>query len=168
MDILDFCKILNATGQPSGLDKAMINAEIQKRAEAEIREPGLSPQQLYTRYVTTTDAGRELFKAVGRAPDPRPAVQDLSNVRGPISAGESSRDLNALAQEMADKMKVSREKAYTALWVDPRRAELVARVKQEERDLQEWMRGQREPTQAAYDEYRRNWRLGRSPGSARM
>jgi hypothetical protein len=164
MDVLDFAKIQNRTRQLVGLDQGDYHSEIQKRAE-ETRSSHESEAQAYTRILLTPE-GKELYKAYRNAPvaaNPKPAVQDLKR----IQAGEATRDLEALAQEMADRMKVSREKAYTSFWTDPRRAELVAAVKQEERELAEWIKTQREPTQAAYDQYRRDWRLGRSKGSAR-
>jgi hypothetical protein len=162
-----FAKMIvdNGGTNPCGMYRQDFEGEIVRRAE---RRDGESAAQSFTRFITTDDVGKLLFKAAMLAPpraaNPKPAVQDLKR----IQAGEATRDLEALAQEMADKMKVSREKAYTALWTDPRRAELVAAVKQEERDLAEWMKTQREPTQEAYDQYRRDWRLGRSLGSARM
>jgi len=62
---------------------------------------------------------------------PRQAAQDLK----PEPAGEASAELERLARSMAKEKRYTYQRAYSELYTDPNRAELVARIKQEEAEL---------------------------------
>jgi hypothetical protein len=164
MGIETFAKILVDQGDPCGLDRQHFEDEITKRAE---RREGESAAQAFTRYATTTPDGRLLFKAAVMAP-PRQAAQDLPVPKKPLSAGEASDELNELARAMAKEKNLKFEQAFSALWTDPERAELVARVRREEAEQRTRVQDSRWPIRAAEREFARDWRLGRSSGSARM
>jgi hypothetical protein len=138
--------------------------EIVKRAP---QVPGLTQEQIFTRYVTTDATGRLLFKASVMAA-PRQAAQDLPVTQKPPSAGEASDELNELPRAMAKEKNLKFEQAFSALWTDPERAELVARVRREEAEQRARVQYSRWPIRAAEQEFSRDWRLGRSAGSRRM
>jgi hypothetical protein len=167
MDVRHFAKILVETGNQCGLDREDYHQALEKLATDAKRATESLPQA-YTRIATTTDEGRLLFKAIGVAP-PRQAAQDLpAPKRKPEPVGPASRELNELAAAMARQKGLSFEQSYERLWSSPDRAELVRRVKQEEAEQRAEVRRQRWPIAEAERENERDWRLGRTPGSARM
>jgi hypothetical protein len=127
-----FAKVAIASqGQTTGgQTRQDFENEIIKRAD---RRDGESSAQAFTRYATTTEDGKILFKAALLAP-PRQVVQDLP-AKKPESAGPASKELEDLARYMARSKKYTFQQAYSELYTDPERAELVARVKREEADL---------------------------------
>jgi hypothetical protein len=165
MDILDFAKILNATGEPGGLDKGDLHREIEKRAAA-ARLPHQSAQQAYVA-VLETPAGKELYKAMRAAPAPKSPPQDFVPRNTKPLPGPASEELSALARRLAKERRISYAQAYTRLITDPDNAELAARVRAEERQATAAVRDAREPIWQAERENERGWRLGYSRGSAR-
>jgi hypothetical protein len=142
-------------------------AEITKRAEA-TRSAGETIEKALTRIATTTEEGKLLFKASVMAP-PRQADQDLAPRKSPEPVGgPATAQLNAMARAMARDKGVSFESAFARLWSDPERAELIQRAKREIAEATREVKSQRWPIEAAERELEQNWRLGRSPGSARM
>jgi hypothetical protein len=99
-----------------------------------------------------------LFKAAMLAP-PRQAVQDLPvPKKRPEPETPAAKELDALAREMARAKKYSYEQAFSRLYTDPERAELVARVKREEADLKRRVADARFPLRDAEEESRtREW-----------
>jgi hypothetical protein len=75
--------------------------------------------------------------------------------------------MNALARKLARERRLSYQRAYTTLLTDPDNAELAARARDEERKATAAVRDARGSIWQAERENERNWRLGRSPGSAR-
>jgi hypothetical protein len=155
MDTVDFAKILNETGNPSGLNRDDFHRAIEKRAK-ETRLDGETSAQSYTRIATQTPEGRELFKAYGNAP-PRQAAQDLPVPKMPEPAGPASRELDELARWMAKDKGISFQQAHARLQADtdPQRKALVARVRREEMEATQRVREARSPITAATREYAR-------------
>src|SRR5271166_3585779 len=143
MDSRHFAKILVEQGIDCGQTRQHFENDISKRSEA-IRRPGESREQAWTRFATETDDGRLLFKAAMKAPPlepPQQAAQDLK----PEPAGPASEELERLARSMAREKRYSYQRAYSELYTDPDRAELVARVKREEAELRARVSAQRFP-----------------------
>jgi hypothetical protein len=166
MDNVDFAKILNTTGNACGRDRDDFHEEIEKRAAA-TRRAGESAEKAYTRYITETDAGRELFKAYRNAPagpEPVQAAQDVEDEPD----GDASRELRQMANAMANEMNITSAQATWRLMSDPRRQNLVRRVLAEERSASGKVREQRKPIRLAQEALEKPWRLGSSRGSARM
>jgi hypothetical protein len=160
MNMVNFAKILvEGTGHNCGLDRRDFELEIEKRAEA-IRAPGESRQQAFTKYATTTDDGRLLFKASLKAP-PRQAVQDLAPPKKP-DLTPAARELDELAREMARSKKYSYEQAFSRLYTDPERKALVERYNREQAELKTRVANQRFPLRDAEEESRtKDWARGR-------
>jgi hypothetical protein len=74
----------------------------------------------------------------------------------------------AMRAAPAPKRRISYQQAYSRLFTDEAHAELAARVREEERQATAAVCDAREPIWRAQEELEQNWRLGRSPGSARM
>jgi hypothetical protein len=156
MDIEHFCKILNTTGNACGLDKDIIHAEITKRA-IEASPGDESVAQAYTRFVTSTAAGREMLKAYRTAPvaaKPLQAPQEVEYKR------PNAADLDKEAREIADRDGVSLMQARLRAHTAALRRERDAAT----RDVKD----QRKPIADAERELERAWSVGRSPGSARV
>jgi hypothetical protein len=101
-----------------------------------------------------------LLKAALLAP-PRQAAQDIPVPKKPESAGPATRELEALARDMARSKRYSYEQAFSALYTDPERAELVQRVKREEAEQRRAVVAQRFPMRDAELESRTDaWRRG--------
>jgi hypothetical protein len=84
------------------------------------------------------------------------------------AGGAATSELNEMARAMAKEKNFSFEQAFSRLWSDPARAELVARAKREQDEATREVRDARWPIAAAEREFERDWSLGRSKGSARM
>jgi hypothetical protein len=99
-----------------------------------------------------------LFKAAMIAP-PRQAAQDFPLPKKPEAAGPASRELDALAREMARDKGISFQQAHAQLQsdTDPERKALVARVRREEMDATRMIRDQRWPITSAEREYERRF-----------
>src|SRR5262245_41170169 len=132
MDIRHFAKmvVLNGGTNALGMHRQDFEEAIAKRAET-TRAPGESRQQAFTKYATTTNDGRLLFKASLLAP-PRQAAQDIPVPKRPEPAGEASAELERLARFEAKAKGVKYEQAYARLLTSPEHRELVRRVKAEE------------------------------------
>jgi len=113
---------------------------------------------------------RALFKAAVHGPEPKQSPQDLVlPKKNPEPAGgPATEKLNELARFMSKDKGISFEQAFSRLWTDPSRASLVNRVKRERAEATRDAREQRWPIAAAEEELEQDWRLGRSPGSARL
>jgi hypothetical protein len=167
VDILGFAKILNNTGEASGFTRDDFHHEIQKRAAA-TRLSGETSAQAYTRVLLTPE-GKELYKAYRAAPAPVQAAQDFPLPKEkPEPAGPASREFDDLAHDMARKKGISFQQAHARLYTDPERAELVRRVKIEERDQTARVAASRSPIASATREFGRDGSLGRNPASGRM
>jgi hypothetical protein len=155
MDTLSFAKILNETGETCGLDRNRYHDEIEKRAR-ETRLEGETAAQSYTRVITQTPEGRELFKAYRRAPAPVQAAQDLVREK-PKAAGPASEELDELARAMSKDKGISFQQAHARLQSDtnPERKALVARVRREEMEATRTVREARWPITTATREYSR-------------
>jgi hypothetical protein len=164
---LVFAKCLVEDGNHCGITSDVYHNELEKLARANRRD-GESLQQSYVRMAEQTEKGALLLKAAIAAPKPKAAPQDLVPRSKPKPAGPASRELDEMAREMARAKKISFEQAHTALQTDPTRAELVARMRREEREATNRVASARWPIDVAEEEFEQNWRLGRSPGSARM
>jgi S-adenosylmethionine:diacylglycerol 3-amino-3-carboxypropyl transferase len=85
---------------------------------------------------------------------PPQRAQDLK----PEPAGPASEELDRLARSMAREKKYSYQQAFSRIYSDPERAELVARVRQEEAELRARVAAQRFPTRNAERESKtREW-----------
>jgi hypothetical protein len=167
MDYLDIAKHYNSTGDwnSCSLTSEDFHKAIERRAEA-IRRPGQSAAQAYTEILGTPE-GIALHAAYKRAPKPPvQAPQDTVTTMPP--AGPASAELERMAREMARSKGVSFQRAYTQLYTDPERAELVARMRLEERAATSRVAEARWPLETANAELGQNWSLGESKGSARM
>jgi hypothetical protein len=154
MDTLGFAKILNETGNPSGLNRDDFHREIEKRA-TESRREGESLPQAYTRILETPE-GQVLHDAYKRAPRaPVQAAQDLPHT--PKPAGPASKELDDLARAMAKDKGISFQQAHARLQADtnPERKLLVARVRREEMEATRMVRESRWPITTATREYSR-------------
>jgi hypothetical protein len=167
MDVTDIAKSFAKTGNTLGLDRSHFHAELTKLA-AEARRPTESIEQAYSRLSVETESGKALFKAAVHGPEPKPAVQDLVQPSKPEPAGPASRQLNEMATAMARDKGVSFEQAFNRIWSDPDRAVLVQAVKREEFEQRARVRDARWPIAEAEQEFSRDWRLGRTPGSRRI
>jgi hypothetical protein len=146
MDVTDIAQSFEKTGNALGLDRSDFHRELTKLA-AESRRPTESIEQSYARLAVESEAGKALFKGAVFGPAPVEAAQDLVKPM-PQSAGKASSELEALARDMARRKNMSYERAYSELYTDPERAELVARVRREERDATARVRAQRFPLPA--------------------
>jgi hypothetical protein len=170
VDILDIAKSINQSAALGldqhfmGLDQGHFHAEIQKRA---VRRPGQSAQQAYRDVLLTPD-GNELYQAYKRAPAAPPtAPQDLAERDAKPSPGPFSQQLAALARKLSRERRTTYARAYTQILTSPDHAELAARVRDEERQASRAVFEARRPIWRAQESLEQNWRLGRSPGSAR-
>jgi hypothetical protein len=166
--MIGFARILKNTGEASGFTREDFHAEIQKRAEA-TRRHGQSSAQAYASYLNT-EAGRILHDAYKRAPAAPPqAPQDLAACNTKPAPGPASEEMNALARKLARERRISYQQAYSRLFDSEAHRDLRDRVREEERQATAAVRDQREPIWRAQEELERDdFRLGRSPGSARM
>jgi hypothetical protein len=151
MDNRHFAKILVTQGLDCGRTRQDFEEDIAKRSE-EIRAPGETKEQVFTRYATTTDDGRLLLKASMMAP-PRQAAQDLPVPKTPEPAGPASKELDDLARWMAKEKGISFQQAHARLQADPERKALVARVRREEIEAGQRVREARSPITSATREY---------------
>ena len=175
--ILDMAKSLTTRGLDCGQNRQDFEEEIAKRAEAwALRRPGDSSAQLFTRYATSTDDGRLLFKAAMMA-KPRPqAAQDLIPTRDrPEPTGPAAAALDKIVSEFRDKYnrettgrKISRQQAYARVIDDPENRRLRDAVRREEQEASLRIQQLRQPIWAAEESFEADFRLGRSPASARM
>jgi hypothetical protein len=147
MGIETFAKILVEQGNACGLTSRDFEAEISKRGEA-MRREGDSPAQSFTRYATETPEGRLLLKAAVMAPKPVEAPQDFADPN-PKPAGPAHAEMDRLARDLAKEKKISFERAFTNLYTDPDRKELVARLNRESAEAMRRVHEQREPIWAA-------------------
>lgn len=131
MNTVDFAKILNMTGNASGLTRDVFHAELMKLAKASQRE-NETVEQAYRRTAIETPAGRELFKAIRLAPAPKAAQETPVTKSKPEPVGPASRQINDMARAKAAETGVSFEKAFTKVYTDPKNIELRARVRAEE------------------------------------
>jgi hypothetical protein len=157
MDMRHFAKILVDSGNACGHARQDFEEEIVKRAE---RRGGESAAQAFTRFVTTDATGKLLFKAAMMAP-PRQAPQDFPLPKKPESAGPASAELDRLARQMAKDKGLSFQQAFVRIYenadtdTDPERAELVRRVKIEEREATRRVAESRWPITSAVREFSR-------------
>jgi hypothetical protein len=167
--ILDFAKLLTERGLDFGLDRSHFHAEIEKRA-AQSRRHGESKQQSYSRFITESAEGVELFKALRRAPAAPPqAPQDTATRNTKPLPGPASEEMAALARKLSRERKISYAQAYTRLFESEAHRDLRDRIKVEEAEATRAVRDQREPIWRAEEELERDdFRLGSSPGSRRI
>jgi hypothetical protein len=161
MAIENFAKaIINNGGTNAlGLHRQDFEEAIAKRAE-EIRTPGESSQQAFTRFATENEIGRVLLKASLLSP-PRQAVQDLAPPKKPALT-PAARELDELAREMARSKKYSYEQAFSRLYTDPERKALIERYNREQAELKTRVENQRFPLRDAEEESRtKDWARGR-------
>jgi hypothetical protein len=161
VDIRHFAKLLVETRNPCGLTRQDFEEEIAKRAG---RREGESTAQAFTRYATTTEDGKLLFKAAVMAPAPKQAPQDFPTKKPEPKGGAATAELNELARAMAREKNFSFEQAFSRLWSDPTRADLVNRVKREQVEATRDVRDQRWPIAAAEREFERDWRSRQTAG----
>jgi hypothetical protein len=131
MEMERFAKSFNESGESCGLTNNDFHKALEKRALGS-RRVGESFAQAYSRESTETPEGRELFKAAVRAPAPVQAAQDLVPRRKPEPLGPAARELQDIADKMAQAKGISRVKATGKIMSDPEHGPLVRRVLAEE------------------------------------
>jgi hypothetical protein len=154
MDSRHFAKMLVVQGIDCGQTRQDFEEDIAKRSES-IRRPGESREQAWTRFATTTDDGRLLFKAAMRAPPmepPRQAAQDLVREKKP--AGPASEELERMARAMAREKNLTYQQAFSRLISDPSRREHLEEIKREEERARRAVSDQRWPLHNAERESR--------------
>jgi hypothetical protein len=104
----------------------------------------MSREQAFTKFVTTDPTGKLLFKA--SLPVARSVAQSAQGFGAAAKAfGEAGRQLNELAAAMARSKSLSMQESYSRLIADPSRAELIRRVREEEKRATEAATRQRWP-----------------------
>jgi hypothetical protein len=142
--IVTFAKMIVGNGGANalGMHRQDFEGEIIRRAE---KRQGESSQQAFTRFITTDETGKLLFKASLLAPV-RQAAQDLAPRKSPEpEGGPATRELNEMARAMARDKGLSFEQSFSRIWSDPARAELVNRAKREQTEARREVRDQRWP-----------------------
>src|SRR6516162_1415519 len=108
---------------------------------------------------------------------PRPqAAQDLIPTRDrPEPTGPAAAALDKIVSEFRDKYnrettgrKISRQQAYARVIDDPENRRLRDAVRREEQEASLRIQQLRQPIWAAEESFEADFRLGRSPASARM
>jgi hypothetical protein len=159
MDSRHFAKMLVTQGIDCGQTPEFFENDIAKRAEA-IRRPGESREQAFSRFATETDDGRLLFKAATMAA--RSVAQAAQDVAPEQKAfGPAGRLMNELAVELARSKSLTLQESYSRLIVDPARADLVRRMREEEKRATDAVTRQRWPMWNAERESQR-WPLHNS------
>jgi hypothetical protein len=139
VDVVAIAKALVVDGIKCGATADDFESAIVKRAAAAY--PGLSSQQQYSRFIET-DPGKTLFKAATMAA--RSVAQAAQDWAPPQkSFGPAGEELNRLAASMARSKNLSLGESYSRLISDPTRADLVRRVKEEERKATQAVTNQR-------------------------
>jgi hypothetical protein len=172
VDMLGFAKILNNTGEACGFDRDDFHHEIEKRAAA-TRVNGETSAQAYTRVLLTAE-GKELYKAYRTAPV-RQAPQDIVPTRDrPEPKGPAAAELDRLVEEFVANYnrtttgrRLSRQQGYSRVIELPENRRLRDAVRREEQEATLRIQQLRAPIWSAESEFERDFRLGRSPGSAR-
>jgi hypothetical protein len=92
--------------------------------------PDLGSARAYTKFVTETPEGKEMFKASLRSR--RSVDQAAQDFPVPKAFGPAGEELNRLAAFMARDKSLSLTESYVRLLADPARRQLVSEVKREE------------------------------------
>ncbi len=158
-DIELFAKALVVDRVDHGATKEDFEDAITKRAAAAF--PGLSSAQAFARFITTDPAGKMFFKAANMAERRvAQAAQDLDPPQK--SFGPAGRLLNELAADLARSKSLTLAQSYNELITDPTRADLIRRVREEERKATAAVAEQRWPMRNAERSDRsRAWLGGR-------
>jgi hypothetical protein len=146
LDIVDIAKrFVEPGGDPGGVTKADFEDELRKRAAAAY--PNLPFASAFSAYARNDRDGQFLMRAVLKAE--RAVTQAAQQLPPMKSFGPAGEELGRLARWMARSKSISHQQAFKTLYSDPSRAELVRRVREEERRATEAVRGQRAPIRNA-------------------
>jgi hypothetical protein len=131
-NILLFAKMTVDQGRYVGYDKGDFHRAIEKRA-AEIRRPGETSEQSYSRVLETND-GRLLFAAYKIAP---PGAAPNDSAPAVASKGAAEKEMQAAvenhrAASAAQGLSLSPEQAFTAVYTDPANVDLKKRFDAED------------------------------------
>jgi hypothetical protein len=155
-----------------GITSDVYHNELEKLARANKRETE-SVQQAYCRLAETSETGALLFKAALWAPKPETAPQDFVRPTPP-PRGPNAALLNRIVDDFvsrynrSNEKKLSRAQGFDRVYNDPANRDLREKVKAEELTASRAVRDQRDPIWSAQSELETDFRLGRSPGSARL
>jgi hypothetical protein len=173
---LTFAKVLISS---NGRNHCEVTSDVYHKALEDLaranKRAGESLQQSYVRMSEQSEAGALLLKAVLWAPKPKQAPQDFANPEPPYR-GPAQAEIDRIVDEFAARYnrttagrKLSRAQAFDRVYNDPANRELRDRLKRESAEASLRVQQQRSPIWRAEESFERpDWRLGRSPGSARM
>jgi hypothetical protein len=172
---LHFAKVAVATQglNTGGQTRQDFEEEIAKRA-ATMRRHGESNAQAFTRCMVETREGNLLYKA-SRLAEPRQAPQDMVPTRDrPEPIGPAAVALDKLVEEFSAKYnrtttgrKLSRQQIYARVIDMPENRRLRDAVLRESMEATLRVAQLRAPIWRAEESLEADFRLGRSPGSAR-
>jgi hypothetical protein len=174
MGVLDIAKRLVDSG---GRDHGGVTSDVYHKRLTDLaianRLEGETVQRAYVRLAETTETGALLFKAAMWGPPPKQAPQDFADPT-PKSKGPAQSKLDALVDEFVanynrtNSKRLSRAQGYDRVFSDPANRELRDAVKAEERRATREVADSRAVIDTIARQNEADFRLRRSPGSARM
>jgi hypothetical protein len=154
LDLPAIAKALVEEGVNHGATKEDFESAIRKNAQTKF--PSLSSAQQFTKYATTDETGKLLFKAALKAQCVEQAAQDY--VPRQKAFGPAGEEVNALIEAMM-RRGLGMAESFSRVTSDPRHEQLMRRYREEARKATEAVAQTRSPIRNAERLYSRDFRL---------